>query len=68
VLSSTVPIHVLLPRCGIAAAGPGALVRLLPGVLAVVGVQVALRRRGVVAACPGALVRPHPRVLAVVGV
>ena len=57
-----------LPRRGIAAAWPGALVRLLPHVLAVVGVHIALPRRGKGAACPGALVRLLPHVLAVVGV
>ena len=56
--SSNVPVQVLLPRRGIAAACPGALVRPLPRVLAVVGVQVHLLRPSIAAARPGALVRP----------
>ena len=59
---STVPIQVPLRRRGIAAAGPGALVRLLPCVLADVGAQVCLPRRGIAAAGPGALVGLLPRV------
>ena len=56
--SSNVPVQVLLRRPGIAAAGPGALVRPLPCVLQAVSVHVRLPRRGIAAAWPGALVRP----------
>ena len=59
--SSNVPVQVLLPRRGIAAACPGALVRPLPRVLAVVAVQGGLLRPSIAAARPGALVRPLPR-------
>ena len=64
--SSNVPVQVLLPRRGIAAACPGALVRPLPRVLAVVGVQVLLRRPSIAAAWPGARVEPKacPIILA----
>ena len=48
-----------LPRRGIAAAWPGAPVRLLPRVPAVVGVRVLLRRRSIAAARPGARERPQ---------
>ena len=53
--------HVLVRR-GKGAAFPGALVRPLPRVLAVVAVQGGLLRPSIAAARPGALVRPLPRV------
>ena len=73
VLSSTVLVHAMLCRRGIAAAWPGALVRPLPGVLAAVSGQDggpsrrdASCRRGIATARPGARVEPKacPIILA----